>query len=107
MRIFQERRMQYENVPAGDWQGWASDNEAVILDVREPREWALGTLPGSTLMSMREIPGRIQEIDQTTAVLCVCRSGSRSAQVAAFLSHNGYEKVANMTGGLKALGMQR
>jgi len=99
--------MQFQNVPARDWQGWTTDNEAVILDVREPHEWALGTLPGSTLMSMREIPGRIQEIDQDTAVLCVCRSGSRSAQVAAFLAHNGYENVANMTGGLKALGMQR
>lgn len=107
MSIFQERRMQYENVPASNWQGWTAENEAVILDVREPHEWALGTLPGSTLMSMRELPGRIREIDQESAVLCVCRSGSRSAQVAAFLSHNGYTKVANMTGGLKALGMQR
>lgn len=98
--------MNYETVPASDWQGWAEEHDAVILDVREPQEWALGTLPGSTLMSMRELPSRMRELDKESALLIVCRSGNRSAQVAAFLAHNGYTKVANMTGGLKALGMQ-
>ena len=107
MRFRREPRVTYENVRAADWQGWAEENDALILDVREPNEWALGTLPGSTLMSMRELPERIHELETDTPVLVVCRSGSRSAQVAAFLSHNGHDKVANMTGGLKALGMQR
>lgn len=98
--------MNYENVSAADWHGWADENDALILDVREPNEWAMGTLPGSTMMSMRELPSRIHELDADTPVLVVCRSGNRSAQVAAFLAHNGHTKVANMTGGLKALGMQ-
>jgi len=49
----------------------------------------------------------VSDFDKNTAILCVCRSGNRSGQVAAFLSHNGYGKVANLVGGLKALGMQR
>lgn len=98
--------MNYEKVPAREWEEWATSNDALILDVREPAEWALGTLPDAKKMSMREIPQRIDEVPKDRAVLCVCRSGSRSAQVAAYLAHNGYTQVANMTGGMKAIGMQ-
>lgn len=97
---------QFENVPADDWEDWSSGNDAIVLDVRQPDEWALGTLPGSTLISMGEIVDRLSELDRDRPVLCVCRSGARSAQVAAYLSTAGFAKVANMTGGVKALGMQ-
>ncbi len=99
--------MNYQNVPAADWTQWIEDNDAVILDVREPKEWALGTLPDATLISMNEIPARLGEFRKDQAILCVCRSGDRSSQVAAFLTQNGYDSVANMVGGMKALGMQR
>jgi rhodanese-related sulfurtransferase len=88
------------------WQEWSTDNEAVILDVREPKEWELGTLPGSTLVSMGEIIDRLHELDKDTPILCVCRSGARSGQVAAYLSAQGFGTVANLVGGVKALGMQ-
>lgn len=98
--------MNYENVPAGSWQQWSAEHGAVILDVREPMEWALGTLPNSQKMSMRDIPGRMGELDRNTPILVVCRSGNRSAQVASYLSFNGFHKVANMAGGLAAIGMR-
>ncbi len=96
----------HEDVPAQGWQDWVEENGAVVLDVREPDEWELGTLPGSTLISLGEVIERIDELDKDTPILCVCRSGGRSAQVAAYLASNGYESVANMVGGVKALGMQ-
>ena len=99
-------RKSYESVPAKQWQEWTEENDAVILDVREPAEWQLGTLPGATTVSMRDLPSRIQDLDPDQAVLCVCRSGNRSRQVAAYLAHSGFEKVANLSGGVKALGMQ-
>jgi rhodanese-related sulfurtransferase len=98
--------MSYQSVPATDWAQWTEDNGALILDVRQPKEWALGTLPDATLLSMHDIPARLGELPKDQAILCVCRSGDRSGQVAAFLAQNGYESVANMTGGMKALGMQ-
>jgi rhodanese-related sulfurtransferase len=55
---------------------------------------------------MHDIPARLGELSKDQAILCVCRSGDRSGQVAAFLAQNGYESVANLTGGMKALGMQ-
>jgi rhodanese-related sulfurtransferase len=95
-----------EQVPAADWQTWSNANKAVILDVREPHEWALGTLPGAVRISMGEIPERFQELVDETAVLVVCRSGARSQQVGVYLSMNGLANVANLAGGMKALGMQ-
>ena len=89
-----------------DRQQWAADNDAVLLDVREPSEWKQGTLPGSMLISMSEITGRLDEIPNDRAILCICRSGSRSNQVAAFLAFNGHDHVANMAGGLHKIGMQ-
>lgn len=96
----------FESVPADRWEDWSSENDAIILDVRRPDEWELGTLPGSTLISMNEIVDRVSDLDRGRAVLCVCRSGARSAQVAAYLSTAGFPRVANLAGGVKALGMQ-
>lgn len=95
----------FSNVPATEWKAWVSDNDATVLDVRQPDEWALGTLPGAVRISMAELTTRLDEIPKDRPVLCVCRSGGRSANVATFLAFNGYE-AANMAGGMKALGMQ-
>ncbi len=96
----------YERVPARDWEKWVTEHNAVILDVREPREWALGTLPGALRISMGELLARIDELPDDRPILCVCRSGQRSGQVAAYLAQNGRPQVANLVGGMKALGMQ-
>jgi rhodanese-related sulfurtransferase len=93
-------------VQAPDWETWIADNGGRILDIREPWELEQGTLPGATLISMGEIPGRLGELDTDQALLVVCRSGGRSQQVALYLSMNGFVRVANMSGGMKALGLQ-
>lgn len=96
-----------ESVPADQWDEWVEANNGVLLDVREPSEWQQGTLPGALLIPVSQLVERIGEIPAGRALLCVCRSGNRSHQVAAFLKFNGYDVVANMVGGMKALGMQR
>ena len=95
-----------EQVPAHDWQGWIQSREGTLLDVREPHEWELGTLPGALQISMNDIPDRIDDLPRDGGLLVVCRSGARSDRVAAFLSMNGFEVVANLAGGMKALGLQ-
>ena len=95
-----------ENVPAQDWASWIDTSKGAILDVREPFEWEQGVLPDAILISMGEIPERVGELETDKAYLVVCRSGGRSQQVAAFLAMNGFEKVANMNGGMHALGLQ-
>ncbi|HJQ76875.1 MAG TPA: rhodanese-like domain-containing protein [Acidimicrobiia bacterium] len=93
------------SVPAGDWETWVEENNGIVLDVREPDEWELGTLPGAVLIPQGEIVSRMDEMPKDRPILCVCRSGGRSSNVAAFLAFNGYES-ANLSGGMKALGMQ-
>jgi rhodanese-related sulfurtransferase len=95
----------FTDVPASEWESWVDDADAIVLDVREPDEWELGTLPGAVLISQGEIVDKLDDLPKDKPVLCVCRSGGRSANVATFLAFNGYE-VANMSGGMKALGMQ-
>jgi rhodanese-related sulfurtransferase len=93
-------------VGAEEWEAWVTGNRAMVLDVREPGEWDQGTLPGSTLISMSEIVERIDELPRQLPILCVCRSGARSSQVAAYLDASGFDSVANLAGGMKALGLQ-
>ena len=97
--------IEVEQVPSANWQEWADENNAVLLDIRESNEWELGTLPGAQLLAMTEIMEKIDEIPQDRTILCICRGGGRSQQVAMFLAHNGY-KVANLDGGMHALGLQ-
>ncbi|HUG31877.1 MAG TPA: rhodanese-like domain-containing protein [Acidimicrobiia bacterium] len=95
----------FTQVAASDWESWVEENDATVLDVREPDEWRQGTLPGAALISQGEIIDRLGELPKDNPILCVCRSGARSSNVAAFLSFNGYV-AANLSGGMKALGMQ-
>jgi rhodanese-related sulfurtransferase len=77
-------------------------DDAFLLDVREPDEWVVGHPPGAVHVPMMEIPIRAAEVPDDRDVVVVCRVGARSAQVTAFLRHNGWENVRNLDGGLVA-----
>lgn len=74
--------------------------DAVILDVREDDEWAAGHAPDALHVPMMQVPSRTDEIPADRDVVVVCRVGQRSAQVTAFLLHNGWERVINLDGGM-------
>jgi rhodanese-related sulfurtransferase len=92
-------------VEALDWQTWSEAHDAVIIDVREPFEWAMGTLPGAELISLGSLFGQAGELDPDRAILFICRTGNRSGVAAKLLAQYGFREVANLTGGLVALGM--
>ena len=94
-----------EQVPARRWQDWQTQHDAVVLDVREPGEWAQGLLPNAVTMAMSRIATEWQQLDPATPVLVVCRSGNRSNSVARALADAGFTRVANMAGGMVALGL--
>jgi len=72
----------------------------LLLDVREHWEYALCSLPGSVHVPMREIPARLNQLDPSRPIVCVCHHGVRSLQVAMFLEHRGFESVFNLQGGV-------
>jgi rhodanese-related sulfurtransferase len=76
--------------------------DAVLIDVRDPDEWAAGHAPEAVHLPMMEIPVRVEEVPRDRDVVVVCRVGSRSAQVVAYLQAQGYDRVANLDGGMYA-----
>lgn len=78
----------------------AKPADTILLDVREPMELELASVQGALHIPMGEIPRRLDEIDKEKVIICLCHSGGRSAQVAAFLEHSGYPAVANLVGGI-------
>ena len=97
--------MSVEQVVASQGQQWAENHGALVIDVREPHEWAMGTLPGAELIRLQDLPGRLNELDRHRATLVICRTGSRSNAAAAFMARHGFDRVANLRGGLFALGL--
>jgi rhodanese-related sulfurtransferase len=98
-------RQKIEQVPAREWEAWRDTHDAVVIDVREPNEWAGGTLPGARKMAMSRFNTEWQQLDPGTSVLVVCRSGNRSNSVAKALDAAGFDRVANLSGGMVALGL--
>ena len=82
----------------------ASEHPPFLLDVRPPEEHTLASLPNSKLIPLREIPGRLQEIEgwKTRTIVVYCHHGVRSLHAAAFLRESGFRDVRNMDGGIEA-----
>jgi rhodanese-related sulfurtransferase len=80
-------------------------SEVVILDVREDEEWAAGHIAGAVHVPMMQLPQRLQfdpgPLTPDAPIVVVCKVGSRSAQVTAWLRHHGYE-ASNLAGGMYA-----
>ncbi len=79
-----------------------ASNGAVLVDVREPEEWAAGHIPGAKHVPKSYLESRIEGAvpDRSDHVVLYCASGNRSAWAARTLIEDlGYEHVESMTGG--------
>ncbi|MCO6449938.1 MAG: rhodanese-like domain-containing protein [Caldilineales bacterium] len=89
-------------VQAADVNALLDNPDVVLIDVREPDEYAAGHIPGATLIPLGSIPSRMSEIPADKTVIAVCRSGNRSGQATQFLRDQGFDNVHNMDGGMIA-----
>jgi adenylyltransferase/sulfurtransferase len=81
------------------------DEHPWILDVREPREFEICRIPGSTLIPLGELPKRLSEIPQgadAPNIVVHCKMGGRSAKAVALLRDHGITNARNLTGGILA-----
>jgi rhodanese-related sulfurtransferase len=78
--------------------------DAIVVDVREPNEYAAGHVPHSRAMPMGQVAKRLGELDKykNKPVIVVCQSGNRSSSACNALRKGGFEKVYNLSGGIGA-----
>lgn len=72
-----------------------------VVDVRTQEEWDEYHVPNVSLISLDELPNRLNEIPKDKEIVVICRSGNRSQQGRDILLSAGY-KAASVTGGIKA-----
>ena len=75
-------------------------NPPLVVDVREPNEYAGGHIPGARLLPLGEIPTRHRELPADREIVLVCRSGNRSGLAQEWLRAMGFRNVRNLAGGM-------
>jgi len=84
------------------WLADASREKPQLVDVREAWEFERARIEGAQLVPMREVAGRLAEINPARPVVAICHHGGRSMQIALFLEKAGYNNVHNLVGGVDA-----
>jgi sulfur-carrier protein adenylyltransferase/sulfurtransferase len=75
---------------------------AVLVDVREPWEFDICSVPGSMPVPMRQVPDRMAELPRDVPLLLLCHHGTRSRGVTQFLRAHGFSSATNVAGGIAA-----
>ncbi|MDZ7752053.1 MAG: rhodanese-like domain-containing protein [Gammaproteobacteria bacterium] len=79
-------------------------DDAVVVDIREPKELSEGSIINSTHIPLAKFDGSVKQLEKhkDKPVIVVCRSGSRSQVACATLTKNGFDRVYNLKGGILA-----
>lgn len=74
---------------------------ALVVDVREPYEWAQGHVSGAEHIPLDDLPIRLRDgaLPREGEILFICASGGRSWNAASLAAANGYQNVASVAGG--------
>lgn len=78
----------------------ASGENPLVLDVREPAEYAWCRIEGSMLMPLGDLPERMGELDSQKEVLILCHTGVRSLAAADYLRAQGFGRAFSLAGGI-------
>ena len=90
-----------DNVTVEELKAFIDNNEGVfVLDVREPQEHQICSIPGAVLIPLGELPNRINELGGHEDMVVHCKSGVRSAKAVKILRNAGFKKAKNLSGGI-------
>lgn len=76
--------------------------DGLLIDVREPDEYAVAHIEGSRLITLKTLPEHLDSLPKDREILVHCKAGGRSAKAVQFMLDNGYTRVKNVTGGMDA-----
>ena len=86
---------------------YLEENSPLLLDVREPWEYAICKLEGAELVPMRQVPDFAQQLDQQQDIVVICHHGIRSKAVCDYLARqHGFTRLINLEGGVDAWARQ-
>jgi rhodanese-related sulfurtransferase len=83
-----------------------AENPPLLIDVREPWEYALCHIDNSTLIPMSQVPNVINKLSREQETFLICHHGVRSQRVGLLLKDSGFEKIVNVAGGINAWARQ-
>ena len=94
-----------KSIDANDAKAYLADKKVdavTILDVRQPKEYETGHIPGAVLAPLPDLTDHLSRIDQDKPVLVYCAVGGRSRVAAQLLSGQGFKNIINLSGGFKS-----
>ncbi len=77
----------------------------ILLDVREPEEAQLGSIPGAMNIPLDKLRGRLEELPKDKTIYIFCQVGLRGYLAARVLMQRGYKSIKNLSGGYKLYNM--
>lgn len=83
-----------------DLQVALTDENTLVVDVRESAEYAFEHIPNATSIPLGDLDDRAKELDENKNVYVVCRTGNRSDMAAQKLTEQGFTKVYNVVPGM-------
>lgn len=89
-----------------------SEKSILLIDCREPEEYAIAHIEGAKLIPMQSVPDQLDQIrdglkeNNESTLIVHCHHGMRSAQVATWLRSNGFPQAQSMAGGIDAWAME-
>jgi rhodanese-related sulfurtransferase len=101
---FKLRRAGVFQLNAAETEQLIKEEGALVVDVREDKEYRSGRIPHSRNISLGELDARIDELEheQHRPIIMSCRSGRRSAHAGIYLCRNGFSNIYNLKGGINA-----
>jgi hydroxyacylglutathione hydrolase len=99
VRASHEHDAEVQRIGVQEAPSWLAAHDAMIVDVREPSEYAAARIPGAVSIPQADLATRLDEIPRDRELLIVCAGGMRSLRAAQFLRAVGYERVTDLDGG--------
>jgi adenylyltransferase/sulfurtransferase len=78
----------------------ARGDDLLLIDVREPAEWALARIDGARLIPLATLPAVTPTIDRSREIVIHCHHGVRSEAAVRYLRSEGFERIWNLAGGI-------
>lgn len=93
-----------KNVDVGQFDKLRQQTNSVVLDVRTPKEFAAGHIPGALNIDWNgaDFANKVSALDKTRSYLVHCAAGGRSAKAADKMTSLQFTNVYNLQGGIRA-----